>query len=344
MPQALFEGVDILDTLQSIVDFNTYYYKTDFNYDKQTLEDAALRYGDNKHFLWLSRRSGTQLYPERDVFIRGTAPNNSWKFYGESKSDSVMAYLIQVIKSEDHILTGNILELDYQKHLDFIRSKSPQLTAVELVFKNPNHVHTVSAEEWQAMTSQDIMEHGLLDRKHYVVENEQALRWVLDEAHYTFMDMAEMRTVPEYIAELEKRRFADYGYTTGKMVFATPVEAENALRHSLHVYALHRDGTETQVSDYREIQSHYGNNGIFGMSREELDFLRYLQLGKNTPTLFTGNELREIYCNMVQAGMNNTANDPKLLDSVIYKLERTMPPSQTAENELSLQAENEMEV
>ena len=63
-----FEGVDIISALRKIVNNNNLHYKTDFEYDADTLKNAAA--GDR--FLWLSRYSGTELCNEHDTHIRNT--------------------------------------------------------------------------------------------------------------------------------------------------------------------------------------------------------------------------------------------------------------------------------
>jgi len=55
-----FIDVDVQECLQRIVDVNTLYYKSDFEYDIQALKDAAINQL-NKNFLWLSRESGTYI-------------------------------------------------------------------------------------------------------------------------------------------------------------------------------------------------------------------------------------------------------------------------------------------
>jgi hypothetical protein len=69
-----FQNVDIISTLRKVVDNNNLHYKTDFEYDVDTLKTAAA----GSRFLWLSRYSGTWLANERDAHIRNTEAHNTW--------------------------------------------------------------------------------------------------------------------------------------------------------------------------------------------------------------------------------------------------------------------------
>ena len=69
-PNACFRNVDVLETLQKIMEHNTSFFQTDFAYDREMLREAAGDRNAPRHFLWMSRKGGTWCFPERSVHIR----------------------------------------------------------------------------------------------------------------------------------------------------------------------------------------------------------------------------------------------------------------------------------
>ncbi len=64
-PNACFQNVDVLETLQKIMEHNTSFFQTDFSYDREMLREAAGDRNAPRHFLWMSRKGGTWCFPER---------------------------------------------------------------------------------------------------------------------------------------------------------------------------------------------------------------------------------------------------------------------------------------
>lgn len=63
--------IDLIPFLEGIVEENTEYYKSDFEYDERRLQAAMLEPSqENRTFLWLSRPCGTLCVLEREAFIR----------------------------------------------------------------------------------------------------------------------------------------------------------------------------------------------------------------------------------------------------------------------------------
>ena len=96
-----FEDVDVFASLEAIMKQNTGFYQSDFDIDRQIIaEKAASPNKEDKTLLWLSRPSGTYCFRERDVFIKDTAPNNTWRFYKEQTRDLILAYAVELTGEE----------------------------------------------------------------------------------------------------------------------------------------------------------------------------------------------------------------------------------------------------
>ena len=94
-----FENVDVLASLQQIMQQNTAAFQNDFDIDKKILTQAAKsKNAENKVYLWFSRPNGTHCLRERDVFLRGTREHNTFRFYHEQTKERVLAYAVVLPK------------------------------------------------------------------------------------------------------------------------------------------------------------------------------------------------------------------------------------------------------
>ena len=75
-----FEDVDVIASLEAVMKQNTAFYQSDFEIDKEILQEAAQRPAiEDRRLLWFSRPSGTCCFRERDVFLdrKSTRLNSS---------------------------------------------------------------------------------------------------------------------------------------------------------------------------------------------------------------------------------------------------------------------------
>lgn len=132
-----FENVDVFASLEAIMKQNTGFYQSDFDIDKKIIaEKAASQNPADKTLLWLSRPSGTYCFRERDVFISDTAPHNTWRFYKEQTRDPILAYAVELTGVQDGKITGNLYELDYEKHYERVKDNTVDAGTVTLVYEH----------------------------------------------------------------------------------------------------------------------------------------------------------------------------------------------------------------
>ena len=148
--QNKFENVDVLASLHAILKQNTGFYQSDFDIDREIIARAAANASkEDKTLLWFCRPSGTHCFRERDVFLKDTAPHNTWRFYMEQTSDRILAYAIELTDREHGKIKGNLYELDYSRHYErgeqtipagqyFNGSPDPQLGKFERFEAIPN--------------------------------------------------------------------------------------------------------------------------------------------------------------------------------------------------------------
>ena len=125
--QSKFENMDLFASLEAIMKQNTGFYQSDLDIDKEIIAKAAASpHREDKTLLWFCRPSGTHCFRERDVFLKDTAPHNTWRFYMEQTSDRVLAYAIELTGKERGKIKGNLYELDYSKHYERVKGAKPE--------------------------------------------------------------------------------------------------------------------------------------------------------------------------------------------------------------------------
>ena len=132
-----FKDVDVFASLSAILKQNTGFYQSDFDIDKSIITQAAASpHKENKTLLWLCRPMGTHCFRERDVFLKDTAPHNTWRFYREQTSDRILAYAIELKGTEHGKIKGNLYELDYARHYECVKDKELAADTVRLIYEH----------------------------------------------------------------------------------------------------------------------------------------------------------------------------------------------------------------
>lgn len=328
-PNACFRNVDVLETLQKITEHNTSFFQTDFAYDREMLLEAARDRNAPRQFFWMSRKGGTWCFPERSVHIRQTSPHNTWFYYGGCRGEHVKAFRVELRGMREDRVMGDILEIDYQKHLDYLCTHSHDPAKVEVVFKNPNSCRTFGWQEyeqnWQAIADR----YGTVERKRYLVPDECRLSRDMAGACGMFWDAVDVMEVDDYVKRLEYDRLHEYGYTAGDLALTGPVDAERAVKQGLECYILNRDGSREPVHDCEDYRQALSNGKLFGMEAGEKDILRYFK--QDAVPLFNEEEMQKIYSLALQAGMENEPEGSGLLDGIIHKAECFLPGERQGE-------------
>lgn len=327
-PNALFQNVDVLETLQKIVEHNTSYYQTDFAYDKETLREAAADRNGYRQFLWLSRDGGTWCFPERDVYIRNTSQYNTWEYYGASRSDHVRAYWIELRGMKDDQVMGDILEIDYQKHLDYLCTHSFEPKQVEVVFRHPNDCRLFDYQEYNQNWQSISQRYGTVERTKFLPSDSHELARAVIEGHGLFWDAVEPMKIEDYVKRLDHDRLHDYGYTADDLLLTGPQDAEKAVHHKLDCFILHEDGTKEPVAEREAFNQAIYNGKLFGMTADERELLQHLK--QAAVPLFTAVEMEKIYTLVLQAGMENEPDEKGLLNRIIHKAECFLPVEENA--------------
>lgn len=175
-----YENVDVIAALGAVVELNTEHYKSDFQYDIEMFKKAAAAPDmDNTRLLWLSRPSGTQCFRERDVYIKDTAPNNSWSYYADTR-DTILAYAVEITGMEGGKVKGNLYELDYRKQVEQLNRDTQPPVDVTLFLADGTEKQLPYAEynsRWTGL----VAEYGEINRVRHEVADEGGIQQVMKQ-------------------------------------------------------------------------------------------------------------------------------------------------------------------
>lgn len=351
-PLSKFEYVDVINTLREVMLHNTRHYQSDFEYDARMLTEAA-RNLKNQSFLWMSRDSGTWCFPANEVYIENTPANHTWSYY--SYLDHVKAFWIELVQVKDSIVKGNIVELDYQQHLEDITQNSHRPDSVQIIFNNPAHVRSFDILDYNEINKSILARYGTVERVDYMAADDLGLHYMINETMERLFQNAESNNIDAYVKEMVREYFHSYGYTKDDMAFITQVDVYDALCRGLPVFALHKDGSAERIAQNTEISVHVYEGGIFGMEHEMKNFLGYLNDNQPDKAPFTKSEADLLYQCVVFSGEGNdalTADELKRMESLMFKLDimpqrNDQPYFQTVreqEQDERFDSENGMEV
>lgn len=317
-PCVCFRDVDVLKTLQKIMEHNTEYHQRDFQYDRETLIDAAKDKKASKHFFWLTRRGGTYCSREEDVYLDRTSQNNSWNSYGDSLGEHPRAFWVELQDMTDEGVKGNIFEIDCQKHLDYLSTHSVTPDWVDIVFQNRPGYQTFGFQEYWENWQSIVQEYGRVEKVNYGVEDPELFHQAILGGREMFFGDAREMDVEDYVKRMDKERLHGYGYTTDDLFLTGSLDAEKAIQHGLECFILNQDNSKERIPDHKLYEWAVSRGKLFGMPAGEKEILEYLK--QDARPLFTKEEMQKIYTLVLQAGIKNEPGE-KELRSILHKTE-----------------------
>lgn len=199
-----FEGVDVLDFLGQIVELHTQHYKDDFELDKELIPKLALSgEPEDRHLLWMSRPCGTYTLRERVVYLEGSHANHVWRFYHEQTKDPVLAYALSIKDVWDGKVIGNIYPLDYESHIEQVKSLTCPIKQVSVVFEDGTSV-IIPYQDRRRLINELMPMHGNPKSMTDLPVSERELAMILKRERFKRSYQAVNGDTKEYIEDLKK--------------------------------------------------------------------------------------------------------------------------------------------
>ena len=106
--------------MNDLVEKYVKHYKTDFKSDIEMLLNKNYK---TKHFYWILRECGTNLYEDIESFIQGTFPNHAVKYYLNSESEKAHIFEVIIEKRGRKYFYGEVKELNKKKFLEKLQKE-----------------------------------------------------------------------------------------------------------------------------------------------------------------------------------------------------------------------------
>jgi hypothetical protein len=131
-------------------------------------------------------------------------------------------------------------------------------------------------------------------------------------------------SVGDYVREMVKARFHEYGYTRDDMAFTTPEDAQAAIRHLIPVYILHPDSTAEKAKTTVDVDKAVYDGYMLGMGGRDKKLLGFYKAGNTIADLtFSHRELSAIFHMALDRGKENIGDEQqrKAIDGIIQVLD-----------------------
>lgn len=200
-----YENIDLIDALRRIMDIHTEHYKEDFELDQKLIRElAATSSSEDKHLLWMSRPHGTHVVREREVYIEDTYENKVWEFYHDETSEHILAYSLEITGVKDGTVVGNLIELDYEAHVDRMKQLTVTVDKVAVSFEDQN-TYYLPLKSYRREAAAMKEEHGNVTSIAYLPESERELQMILRRERFKASFHAQPGNIEEHIQRLEEQ-------------------------------------------------------------------------------------------------------------------------------------------
>ncbi len=184
-----FMGIDLLDSLEKIMKKNTQSYQGDFDYDRKDLEEAATKAEElplvERTYLWMSRLCGTWCLKERRVFLEPTGAHHIWTYYGDGRSERILAYCVEVTGIDGGKVIGNLYPLDYREHVELVKRRSVPADCIRVVYEKGEYFQDGDKHVYKEVHKR----FGKFLYSEYVPNDSGALETVLRQEEWKRMKM-----------------------------------------------------------------------------------------------------------------------------------------------------------
>ena len=116
-------NIDVIAFLEREMKKNTVAYQSDFEVDKEVfMKNAANDKREDRTFLWMSRKHGTECLLEHNVFLCNSAEHIKWLYYADF--EDIITYAVELTGVENNVVKGNVYSVNYNEHVKRVQRGS----------------------------------------------------------------------------------------------------------------------------------------------------------------------------------------------------------------------------
>lgn len=174
-------NINLTKLMEQLVDKYVEHYKTDFNYDKESMLDKEF---NTDTFYWILRNCGTNLLSSQRIFATGDYTNFEATYYG---NQDVKIYKIIIKKRGKKYAYGDVQELKNDKFLAMVteNSKPPQAVKMTIIFKDNTGKAVRNEVEIQYNKRQKLNEELYYIQEELRINKAQITRMYIQEYKFT---------------------------------------------------------------------------------------------------------------------------------------------------------------
>ncbi|MEN3005978.1 hypothetical protein [Dehalobacterium formicoaceticum] len=314
-----FIDVDIQECLRRVVEENTLYYKTDFEYDIGKLKNTVF-FHSPKNLLWFSRESGTHCFDERQVYLTPTYANHTWLYY-QKNAEEIKAFYIEVSDFKEGRALGSLVALDYPSHCEQVKEfMQPAQTAIVTFIDGFKRTFDVGEFE----ENRDAIQYKYGPYSSVEYDRPYDLNNLMYHIHYRLKHDIKPYDFDRFMEEMRQERFERVGYHGNDYVWLSPYDAHACHKIGLPVFLLHQDEPLHAICNWDEVANlRYKSGHLLAIRRQDKPVWEYInpERPKSEP-LFTQKELSSLYWCVSNAGKDQdiTPEENQHLQGLLGKL------------------------
>lgn len=294
-------NVDLLEALRSIVKLKVDHYQSDITYDILDLASSK----ENDYFCFMAREAGTWLFEQKQVYIKDTQANITWKSYENS---DVSTYAVEITHKEEGKILGNIYEIDYQKTLEDIKVNEKEIEKIEVTFVNDNKI-IFDVESFKNNKNDIIRDYGEIKDTKDLIKDYFDFTIHQNKLNAERLKVKSIIKLDDYLYGLNKERLNDIGYKKNDIFYISKDDADKMLNQTnINVYMIkgnEKVKIDTLANTYEKI-----TYGIWIEDKKRFDNFDRNELNKIIREKINGNRKKE---KLIDFGYRG--NDLYLLDS-----------------------------
>lgn len=170
--------IDLIPFLARVMEQNTRSYRSDFDFDVETLTKASYALNrEDRIFYWMSRPTGTWCVKEREVFLRETVAYSIWTHYADTP-EGIKAYRVTVTGQREGRVVGLVHPLDYKEQVRRVQRDALPTVSMTIQYED-GHTITVPCQDDPKGIATILPGHGGVRHIRYAPENEAELARVI---------------------------------------------------------------------------------------------------------------------------------------------------------------------
>lgn len=224
-------NVDLVEALRNIVKLKVDSYQFDVIKDIVDLNKPYI----NDYFCFMTRNSGTWLFGQKEVYIKDSQANTTWKHY---KDSDVTTYAIEITLRDNDKIRGNIYEVDYHKTLEDVLKNEQVIDRIEVVFSNDNKA-VFDIEYFNKNKNDLINEYGEIKKTTTLIKDFFSFNLHQKKIISQRMKKAEYIDLDTYTKDLNEAKLSKLGYTKGDMYYISKSDCKKVLNENkINVYMI----------------------------------------------------------------------------------------------------------